>query len=312
MAGNASMSEKQPLTGLPYWAAALFLVVVWGSAFNLIEIAIAYVEVTWVVAWRLLIGAILLTAIVFLTGRKLPKITNSRWVWYLGLSFTGMTLPFLLTAEGQKEIDSGVSAILVGVMPLMTIILAHLVKTEQLTSRKLAGFAIGLIGTFILFLPEDFALKFVDEWQAQTRVLGAAFCYAVTTVFAKKAPDTDPMIGAALMTICGSTIAILIALINDPIPTNVHLYGWLSIVGLAIGSSGLATIVYLAVIDRNGPTELAKINYFPPFVAVLLGVIWLGEPFTPRIAIAFAIIMFGVWFSKGRANPSSPSKLKTD
>ncbi len=307
-----SQNQKPPLTGLAYWSAALFLVVIWGSAFNLIEVAIAHVDVPWVVAGRLLIGALFLSGIVLLTQRKFPRLSDKRWFWYLGLSFTGMTLPFLLTAAGQKEIDSGVSAILVGVMPLMTIILAHLVKTEQLTRRKLAGFAIGLVGTVILFLPEDFALKFVDEWQAQTQVLAAAFCYAVTTVMAKKAPDTDPMVGAALMTICGSLIATLIALFMSPIPSSVHFHGWLSIAALALGSSGIATAVYLNIIARNGPTELAKINYFPPFVAVLLGVVWLGEPFTWRIGLAFAVIMFGVWFAKSKPIPSAPSGQKTD
>ena len=300
------MTEKPPLSGLSYWSAALFLIIVWGSAFNLIEFGIAHFPVSWVVALRLLLGAVILGGIALLWRKKFPTLTDSRWRWYFVLGLTGMVIPFSLTAEGQKEIDSGVSAILVGVMPLMTIILAHFMKTERLTARKLAGFTLGLVGTFILFMPEDFALKLVDEWQAQSRVLGAAFCYAVTTVLAKKAPMTDPLVGAVMMTVWGALVALIIALYMDSFPAQVATEGWLAIIGLAVGSSGLATIVYLSVIDRNGPTELAKINYFPPFVAVLLGVVWLGEPFTPRIAIAFAIIMFGVWFAKSRPNPSNP------
>lgn len=312
MMGESSNPQKRPYSGLSYWAAALFLVVIWGSAFNLIEIAIRHVDVTWLVSFRLFIGAVCLGTLALMTGRKFPPFKDTRWLWYLVLGMTGMTFPFLLTAEGQKEIDSGVSAILVGVMPLMTIVLAHFAKMEQLTWRKLIGFAIGLIGTFILFMPEDFGLKLVEEWRSQTRVLGAAFFYAVTTVLAKKAPDTDPLIGAVIMTLWGAAIATAIALLSDPVPGAMALEGWISIAALALGSSGIATAVYLSVIARNGPTELAKINYFPPFVAVLLGVVWLGEPFTWRIGVAFAIIMFGVWFAKSKPNPSNPSKPKTD
>lgn len=312
MQAESSHIEKPPLTGIAYWAAALFLVFIWGSAFNLIEIAIAHFHVSWVVAGRLLIGAGFLSSIVLISRRRFPPIKDRRWIWYLVLGLTGMTFPFLLTAEGQKEIDSGVSAILVGAMPLMTIVLAHFAKTEQLTVRKLIGFSIGLIGVFILFMPENFALKFVDEWQSQLRVLGAALFYAITTVLAKKAPTTDPMVGAAIMTIWGSIIALGIALVSAPVPLHATIEGWTSIAALALGSSGIATVVYLSVIARNGPTELAKINYFPPFVAVLLGVIWLGEPFTPRIGVAFTIIMFGVWFAKGKSTPSAPLRPKTD
>jgi len=312
MKGDSQSQEKPPYSGPAYWAAALFLVFVWGSAFNLIEIAIRHVEVSWLVSFRLIIGTVCLGALALITRRKFPRLNDKRWLWYLGLGLTGMTIPFLLTAEGQKEIDSGVSAILVGVMPLMTIVLAHFAKTEQLTWRKLIGFAIGLVGTFILFMPEDFALKFVSEWRSQARVLGAAFFYAITTVLAKKAPDTDPLVGAVMMTICGATIATFIALFSAPLQLSIPLEGWVSVAALAIGSSGLATAVYLSVINRNGPTELAKINYFPPFVAVLLGVFWLGEPFTWRIGLAFAIIMLGVWFAKSKASPASPSEPQRD
>jgi len=83
------------------------------------------------------------------------------------------------------------------------------------------------------------------------------------------------------------------------------------IFGLAIGSTGIATIVYLAMIDRNGPTEVARINYFPPFVSVFIGVLILGETFTPRIAIAFATIMLGVWVARNRVKKVAPSSLRS-
>lgn len=312
MSSDSPPQHKTPLTGLAYWSTAVFLIVIWGSAFNLIEIAIRHVSVPWLVALRLVIGAVCLGLLALISRRKFPKFGDRRWLWYLVLGLTGMTIPFLLTAEGQKEIDSGVSAILVGVMPLMTIVLAHLAKMEQLTWRKLTGFVIGFTGIFILFMPEDFGLKLVDEWQAQIRVLGAAFFYAVTTVLAKKAPETDPLVGAVIMSIWGSLIAVIIAATSAPVPGTIAWEGWVSITALALGSSGIATAVYLNAIDRNGPTELAKINYFPPFVAVLIGMFWLGEPFTWRIGLAFAIILFGVWFAKTKSSPSSPLKQKTD
>ena len=312
MTGDSPHNVKPPFTGVAYWAAAFFLVFTWGSAYNLIEIAIRHVSVSWMVCFRLVIGTVFLAGLAVIARKKFPPLKDVRWLWYLVLGLTGMTLPFLLTATGQKEIDSGVSAILVAVMPLMTIVLAHLSKIEQLTLRKLIGFAIGLAGTFILFMPEDFGLRLVDEWRSQARVLGAAFFYAVTTVLAKKVPETDPLVGAVMMTLWGTILATIIAVFSDPVPGPISFEGWASIIALALGSSGIATAIYLAFITRNGPTELAKINYFPPFVAVLLGVLWLGEPFTPRIGIAFLVIMLGVWIAKSKTTPSVLSEPKTD
>lgn len=312
MQGESQTSEKKPYSGPAFWGIALFLIFVWGSAFNMIDVVLEYISPLWLVSYRLIIAAALLIGFALITGKKLPPLRDRRWRWYVLLGLTGMAIPFYLTATGQKTIDSGISAILVGIMPLLTIILAHFFTDERLTLRKFFGFAIGLVGTVILFLPENFSLELIQDWRAQTLVLGAAFCYALTTILVKRAPETDAAVGAAMMAFCAAIAGTLIAALSEPLPTDIPALGWGLILALAIGSTGIATIVYLALIERNGPTAVAQINYFPPFVAVLIGVLVLREPFTLRIALAFAIIMFGVWFAKSRPNPSALSKQQTD
>jgi len=114
-----------------------------------------------------------------------------------------------------------------------------------------------------------------------------------------------------MMALCASISGTLLAFLNEPLPGSIEPLGWAMIFGLAIGSTGIATIVYLAMIDRNGPTEVARINYFPPFVSVFIGVLILGETFTPRIAIAFATIMLGVWVARNRVKKVAPSSLRS-
>jgi len=305
MTDQSPISEnKPPFTGPAYWAVALFLIFVWGSAFNMIDVALRYITPLWLVSYRLIIAAVLLVGFVLFNGKRFPPLKDRRWIWYTVLGLTGMSIPFYLTATGQEKIDSGISAILVGVMPLLTIVLAHFFTTEKLTVKKFFGFSIGLIGTIILFLPENFSLALIQDWMSQLLILGAAFFYAVTTILAKRAPKTDAAIGAAMMAVCAAIAGTVMAGLSDPLPVAIPPLGWAMIVGLAVGSTGIATIVYLAFIDRNGPTELAKINYFPPFVSVLIGVFVLGENFSLRIALAFGTIMLGVWIARSRPNPS--------
>lgn len=269
----------------------------------MVDVGVRYLTPAWLVALRLIFAAILMVTYAVFAGHKLPPIRDKRWIWYIVLGFIGMALPFYLISWAQVNIESGTSAILVGVMPLMTIFLAHYLTTEKLSVRKVSGFLIGLIGTTVLFLPEDLSFGLIERWEAQIIALVAAFCYALTTVGAKRAPETHAAVGAAIMTIGAAAIATIFAISVDPIPVDVPAIAWWMIAGLAIGSTGVATIVYLQVIERNGPTTLARINYFPPFVSVLVGIWWLKEPFTPRIAIAFALIMLGVWVARNKRNP---------
>ena len=280
------------------WVSAIVLIIVWGSAFTMVGVGVKHLTPIWLVAGRLIFGAIVVTLWAAAKQEYLPPLTDKRWLWYAALGITGTVLPFYLLSVGQLTVDSGITAILVGCMPLITIILAHFFADEKLTPLKFIGFSIGFLGIFVLFLPDELELSLISDWKAQLIILLAAVSYAVTTVFAKRAPKTPPSIGASMMLICGSIPALFFALLSG-VPTEIpHYMGFLMIIGLGLGSSGLANILYLFVINKSGPTTLAKINYFTPIASVFFGVTLLSEPFTWKIVLSFAIVVIGVMVSR--------------
>lgn len=285
---------------------SVLLVFIWGSAYTMVGVGVNYITPIWLVTYRLLIGALLVTFYAHFKGYRFPKLTDSRWIWYLCLGITGSVLPFFLLSTGQKTVDSGLTAIMVGIMPILTIILAHFFTEEKLTPQKLIGFIIGFAGIVILFIPDDFKLELIQDWKAQLLIIGAAICYAVTTVGAKRAPDTPSSIAAAMMLLMAATIGIIAAIISGVPDTVPALPGLFSAAGLGIISTGLATILYLYVIQKSGPSLLARINYFVPVVSVALGVSLLNEPLTWRIVLSFIIILLGVIISRRDGKPHKP------
>src|SRR6202012_3326787 len=80
-----------------------------------------------------------------------------------------------------------------------------------------------------------------------------------------------------------------------------------SIVVLAIVCTALAFVVFFALIAEVGPARAVVFTYVNPAVAVLLGVIWLNEPFTAGMAVGFPLILLGcVFASRRRADPPPP------
>lgn len=281
------------------FALSALLVLIWGSAYTLVGIGVDYIAPIWLVVYRIGIGAVLVTIYALLRGNRFPKLSDQRWLWYLGLGITGSVLPFFLISTGQETVDSGLTAIIVGAMPILTIILAHFFTEEKLNAQKLLGFVIGFVGIVVLFLPQNLSLGLVSDWKAQLLILGAAVSYAVTTVGAKRAPETPSSIAAAMMLLMAAAIGLFGGFIfGPPPPLSPALPGLLAAIGLGVVSTGLATILYLYVIHLSGPSLLAKINYFVPAVSVLFGVTFLHEPFTWRIVISFAIIIFGVMVAR--------------
>ena len=297
-------------------AVSAALILIWGSAFNFVGVAVDHISPDWLVAWRLCVAAVLLTVWAYATGKPLPRLTDRRWLWYAGLGLTGAVIPFLLMAYGQLTVDSGLTAVIVGAMPLITIVLAHFFTDEKLTLFKVLGFFIGFLGVAVLFLPDNVEVGLTQDWIPQLVILAAAFCYAFTTVAAKRAPTTPAVTGSAIMMISAAVAGVVSALVLDPgghVPNGTALT---MILLLGFGSTGVATILYLDFVDRAGPSAMARLNYFPPVVSVIFGVWFLAEPFTWKLVAAFVIIVLGMMVSRiggvRSASPSAPRTGSTD
>ena len=68
---------------------------------------------------------------------------------------------------------------------------------------------------------------------------------------------------------------------------------------LAFVCTALGFVIFFALIADVGPTRATVVTYVNPAVAVLLGVVVLGEPFTIGIAVGFPLILVGSVLATG-------------
>ena len=149
----------------------------WGTEYTLVgTIDPAAISEAWQVTIRMVFAALLMVIFIYARGYKLPGLTDKSWLFYGTMGFIGMTIPFYLIARGYNAgVDSGLLAILIGVTPLFTVVLAHFfVRSEPLTPLKSLGFLVGFLGVCVLFLPKELTWALVDNWQAQALIILAA------------------------------------------------------------------------------------------------------------------------------------------
>jgi drug/metabolite transporter (DMT)-like permease len=103
------------------WLYLLALAFLWGTSFLFVKIAVRSVAPATLVATRFAIAALVLSVAVRAKGLRFP---TSRRVWshYLLMGLIGNALPFTLIAWGQIRVDVGLAGILLGAMPLMTLL----------------------------------------------------------------------------------------------------------------------------------------------------------------------------------------------
>lgn len=289
------------------WLLLFLLVVLWGSAFGLADIALDGFSPLQLVTGRLWIGAAFLMALVALRGQPIPREPRA-WVAIIIMSVLGNALPFFLITWGQQRIPSGLTGILMAVMPLVVLVLAHfLVPGERLNRWRALGFALGFAGIVILTGPEALgALR--GEGTAllsQLAILGGAVCYGLNLIVARRSPPLPAGVVAGWVVLCSAVLATIATAWTGPLwPRDAGTGPTLSVVALGVLSTGVATVIFFRVVAEAGATFLSLINYLIPVWAVMLGAAVLQETLPIKSIIALGVILFGVLASqRGQHRP---------
>jgi len=280
------------------WGLLMVLVGLWGTSFLITAISVRTIDPVSIVFYRLVLGALVLALVVFARGQSFPRSVRV-WGGFLLMAIAGNALPFFLITWGQQTVDSGVTGMIMAIMPLMTMLLAHyLVEGETLNRYKIIGFTLGITGIVILLGP-------VFEGGGRALLSGlaiftAATCYAVNTILIKRLPRFSPMVGACGVLIMASIIMLPIWLTLAPENNSISQDSMLAVIWLGIGPTGIATIILFAVIDRARPTFLSTINYLIPVVAFFAGAWLLSEPAGWQHYVALATILSGIAITRVR------------
>lgn len=283
------------------WGLLFLLALIWGGSFPANRAALAEVPVLTVVAFRVGGAAVILWAWVLLRGLSSPR--GWRWVAvFLGLGLMNNALPFTLIVWGQQHIESGLAGILNAATAVLGVLVATLAfADERLTGQKAVGVALGFAGV-VMAIGLD-KLDGLDLTSlGQLAVLGAALCYAVTTVAARRLlQGVRPEVSAAGMLTGAAAVMIPLALAVDGAPTLA--YGpaaWASLGYLASVSSAFAYILYYVVLSRAGASNLGLVTLLVAPVAIVLGALFFGERLEWQAYAGFVMLAAGLMVIDGR------------
>ena len=282
------------------WLLVLALSVVWGGSFFFVEIALLALPPFTVVLCRVGLAALALLLLVRLSGQAMPR-EPGLWGAFLVMGALNNFIPFSLIVWGQVHIDSGLASILNATTPLFTVVLAHLVTSdERMTPNRLAGVVLGLLGVVVLMGPEALA-GLGSAGLAQLAILGAAASYAGASLYGRRFRHLPPMVPAAGMLSASTLLVLPVALVLErpwslaPGPEVVA-----AVVGLALASTALAYYLYFRILTAAGSTNLMLVTFLIPVSAILLGTLALGERLEWTAFAGMGLIFAGLAAVDGR------------
>lgn len=279
--------------------AYLFLILlgsIWGASYLFIKLGGEYVTPVTLVAMRTTVAGIVLFLALLVRGEKLPPLRAPIWRHFIVIGLLNSVVPYTLITWGEVHVPSGLAAILVGAMPIFTVLLAHwLTHDEKLSQRKILGIIAGFIGVVILFMP-DVLQAATANLLGGVAVVVAALSYAYATIYARRHFKGQPHVTVAFGQMLTASLFLIPAslFLEHPwtlTPTPLALG---AILTLAILGTAIAYMLYYWLIEHVGATRTSLVTYISPVIAVILGAVYLHEELQWTTVAGLVLIIAGV------------------
>ena len=274
---------------------------IWGCSFLFIKVALEGLTPPQVVLGRLVFGTVALLVVAAARRQRLPR-QPVLWFHLTAFSVIGNVVPFLLFAWGEQHISSSRAGVLNATTPLCTLVAAMLfLPHERPTPNRVAGLVVGFAGVVVVIGPwSDMA---GGKITGQLACLGAAALYGLGFAYTSKFLSwrgVAPGVLATAQLLAGTVLLIAITPIIGWQTPDLSIRVVLSVATLGAMGTGIAYLIYHGLMRDAGATSTSLVTYLAPVIAVVLGVIVLGERLTWNLFAGAAIVIAGVAMAEGR------------
>jgi drug/metabolite transporter (DMT)-like permease len=279
------------------WIAWAAVCVIWGTTYFAIKIALGTIPPFLMGGIRYAIAGAVLAVVMMARGRPLPP--PSAWGRLALLGFFMLGLGNGGVVWGEQSVPSGLTSVLIGTSPFwMVSVDAAVSGGKRLHARQWTGLIIGFVGIVTLVWPDITAggaggVRFAGGVIAlQIACAG----WAVGSAYTRRHVLPGDVLGsAALQMIFGGACMLAAGTVLGEWRRLHFAPATLSaLVYLTAAGSIVAFAAYSYALRHLDVAIVSLYTYVNPVIALALGTLVLGEPFTWRMLLAIAVIVIGV------------------
>lgn len=308
------MKSKTTSSTPPVWgviAAFAAVYVIWGSTYLGIRYAVESIPPFLMAGTRNLAAGFLLFAFARARGAVMPSLMEWR-----DAAITGCLL--LTIGNGgvswaEQVIPSGVTALLVALVPLWMVLLDWL-RPKGVRPRPLvvAGLVVGFAGVAFLSRGNGNNSSSAYGWSV-VALMVASISWAFGSIFSRQARKPEsPLLGVAMQMIAGGIFLMGLAFVRGEAGqfsfdrvTFLSAGSWLY---LTTAGSLVGYTCYVWLLHASTPARVATYAYVNPFIAVLLGCTIGREALSHELFLAGILIIAAVvLIVRGGATKTNPT-----
>ncbi len=283
------------------WLGLLTLYLVWGSTYLGIAIAVETIPPFLMAGVRFSSAGLLLLAWSLASeGRSFVPPTRREWrdSAIVGALLIGGGMG--MVAYGEQTVPSGITALLVAMMPVWVAVFGRIFFGERLPRMAVAGIVVGFVGVAILIGPSAFGGQGALEPIGLAAILISPIAWASGSLFASHRAELPrrPLVATGVQMVVGGALLLVAGVATGEI-AQLHLEtisrdSVLALLYLTIVGSLVAFTTYGWMLRVAPLPFVSTYAYVNPVVAVILGFVIAGEVIEPRTIVAGAVIVFAV------------------
>ena len=285
--------DTTPASGLLISLMPGVFVFLWSTGFIGAKLGLPYIEPMTFLGWRFAIVTVLMVALAVVTAAPWPR----DWKMVAHIAIAGLMLQAVylggVFASISHGVPAGVSALIVGVQPILTAVAAGPFLGEKVSGRQWLGFLLGLAGVTMVVW-NKLGLGAGTPWGMSLSVI-ALFGITGGTLYQKKyCPNLDLRTGSVIQ-FAVSTVAIFaFALYGETMEIEwsgelIFAMTWLCIVM----SFGAISLLFM-LIRRGEAARVASLFYMVPPSTAVIAFFLFGETLDGIALAGMALAVFGV------------------
>jgi drug/metabolite transporter (DMT)-like permease len=210
----------------------------------------------------------------------------------LGLGAIGYATQATFYFAALQRIDAALVALVLYTFPAMVTVVAALLGRERLTPARAAALVVASGGTLLVLLgaggvsvdPVGVGLAF-----------GAAVTYAAYILVADTVVHRLSPVALAAFVMTGATASLAVrAAVTGGVDLGFAPAGWVWVACIAVVSTVVAMLAFLAGLRRTGPSAASILSTFEPVVTTALAAVTLHEFLTPVQLLGAAVVLSSV------------------
>ena len=241
-------------------------------------------------AVRYALAAVLLTAFVRATGRRLPRPRGSEWAWLGGIAVTGLVLFNVGVVRGVAHAEPAVIGVAVAAVPLVLAVLGPVSAGRRPTGAVVAGAAVVTAGAVLVSGGGHTDLAGLG-WAAVVLVCEVSFTLLAVPVLGRLGPWA---VALHTVWIAAVLLAGLGLLVEGPgAVTTLDVRDLLAAVHLAVVVTALAFVLWYTAVSRIGADRAGLFTGVVPATAAVGGMLVGGPLPAPAVWAGIGLVAAG-------------------